>query len=96
MGYSNFKTLGQALERLNLEEIDINLFPTINLVQPSEWLKTTLEMAELLPLTNEKSKSERLISPILIEISLAYQKDITLYSGEDLYIGIYLWLCSYW
>jgi hypothetical protein len=86
MGYSNFKTLGQALERLNLEEIDMNLFPTISLVQPSEWLKKTLEMAELLPLTNGKSKSERLISPILIEVALAYQKDITLYSGEDLYI----------
>lgn len=86
MGYSNFKSLRQALDRLDLEETDINMFPKIVLVEPSDWLKQTLEIAKIMPLTNEKSKSERQISPILMEISMAYQKQITLYSGEDLYI----------
>ena len=38
MGYSNFKNLRQALERLDIEEIDVNLFPVIEPVQASELL----------------------------------------------------------
>jgi hypothetical protein len=86
MGYSNYKTLKQTLDRLDLEEINVSLFPQITLYQPSEWLKRSLEIAELVPLTNEKSKSEHIISPIITEIALAYLDKVTLYSGEDLYI----------
>jgi hypothetical protein len=86
MGYRAFKTLRQALERLDIEEFNLNLFPQIDTVEPSDWLNQTLQLAELMPLTNEKSKSERIISPILLEVSLAFKENITLYSGEDLYI----------
>ena len=86
MGYSNYKTLKQTLERLDLEEANANLFPQITPYQPSEWLKRSLEIAELVPLTNEKSKSEHIISPIITEIALAYLDEVTLYSGEDLYV----------
>ncbi len=86
MGYSNFKTLRQALERLEVEEFNQNLFPEIEPVEPSDWLKQSLQFAELMPLTNEKSKSEKIISPILMEVSLFFRENITLYSGEDLYI----------
>ncbi len=86
MGYSNFKTLKQALKRLEIEEMSANLFVNIESVEASEWLLTSLEIAKKAPLTNEKSKSERIISPILMEILMAYQAHITLYSGEDLYI----------
>lgn len=86
MGYSNFKTLRQALERLDIEEIDVNLFPVIQPVEPSDWLIKALEIAKIMPLTNEKSKSERLISPILMEVAIDFRENITLYSGEDLYI----------
>ncbi len=86
MGYSNYKSLRQALERLNLEETDMDLFSDVPPVEPSPWLKQTLEMAELSPLTNEKSKSERVISPILLEVSLCYKDKVALYSGEDLYV----------
>ncbi len=84
MGYSNYKSLRQTLKKLALEEIDVNLFPNINLVQPSAWLVEALSMAKRMPLTNEKSKSERIISPILSEIALQYESQITLFSGEDL------------
>ncbi len=86
MGYSNFKNLRQALERLDIEEIDLNLFPVIEPVPASDLLLKVLEIAKMMPLTNEKSKSERLISPILMEVALSFRASITLYSGEDLYI----------
>lgn len=84
MGYSNYKSLKQTLKKLNLDETDINMFPEIKLVQPSDWLLQTLAIADRIPLTNEKSKSERVISPILAEIAIHFEKQITLFSGEDL------------
>jgi hypothetical protein len=84
MGYSNFKSLRLTLKKLNLSETDKNLFPIIEPVQPSEWLQQTLAIAERVPLTNEKSKSERVISPILTEVALCFEDQITLFSGEDL------------
>jgi hypothetical protein len=84
MGYSNYKNLKQTLERLGLEESDELLFPQIDLVQPTDWLEQTLLRAERLPLTNEKSKSERIISPILTEVALHFEQNFTMFSGEDL------------
>lgn len=84
MGYSNYKNFKQTLKKLQLDETDINLFPTIKLVQPSDWLLQTLAFAERVPLTNEKSKAERIISPILMEVALHFEQQITLFSGEDL------------
>ena len=87
MGYSNYKNLKNTLKKLQLDEIDTPLFPKIEVVAPSEWLKETLKIAERIPLTNEKSKSERIISPILTEVALAFEKEITLFSGEDLTVN---------
>lgn len=84
MGYSNYKTLKQVFSRLELEETDINLFPIIKSVEPSDWLLQTLAIADRTPLTNEKTKSERIVSPILLEVVLQYETQITIYSGEDL------------
>ncbi len=84
MGYSNYKSFKQALKKLNLEETDINMFPDTKPVQPSDWLLQTLAYAKRVPITNEKGKAERLISPILLEVALHFEKQITLFSGEDL------------
>ena len=84
MGYSNYKNLKQTLKKLDLDELDVPLFPELKEFAPSDWLLQTLAIAERTPLTNEKSKSERIISPILLEIAMYYEKQITLYSGEDL------------
>lgn len=84
MGYSNFKNLRLTLKKLNLSETNKNMFPVIQPVQPSDWLSQTLAIAKRFPLTNEKSKSERIISPILAEVALHFEDNITLFSGEDL------------
>ncbi len=84
MGYSTYRSLKQTLKKLDLEELDVALFPELKEVAPSDWLLQTLAMAKRTPLTNEKSKSERIIAPILLEVALHYETQITLYSGEDL------------
>jgi hypothetical protein len=88
MGYSNYKNLKQTLKKLELEEFDVALFAEIHPVEPSAWLTQSLAIAEKTPLTNEKSKAERVISPILLEVALHYESQITLYSGEDLTVDV--------
>ena len=83
MGYSNFRKLNQVTKKFGLDARITDLFPVIAPVNPSDWLKITLEMAVKMPLTNEKNKSERIVSPILMEIAVAFQDYITLLSGED-------------
>ena len=83
MGYSNFKKLNQVTKKFGLDARITDLFPVISPVKPSDWLSTSLEIAVKMPLTNEKNKSERLVSPVLMEIAVAFQDYVTLLSGED-------------
>lgn len=58
----------------------------IEKVEPSSWLLETLNIARQTPITNEKSKSERIVSPILLEASKNYTDRISFFSGEALNI----------
>ncbi len=84
MGYSNFKKIKTVVKKFNLDMQLVTLFEKIEPVQPSAWLVETLEIAEIAPLTNEKSKSERIVSPILLEVAKLYRNKISLFSGEDI------------
>jgi hypothetical protein len=84
MGYSNFKKIKTVVKKFNLDMQLVKLLERIEPVQPSAWLLETLEMAEIAPLTNEKSKSERIVSPILLEVAKHYRGKISLFSGEDI------------
>ncbi len=85
MGYSHYKKLRQVLQKFALKSEMIDLFPfAIKEVQPSDWLVQTLKLARMMPLTNEKTKSERIVSPILLETVLHFENRFTLFSGEEL------------
>ncbi len=60
------------------------LLVKIKSVRPSKWLQKSLSLAYEMPLSNEKSKAERLVSPVLMEVSFAFRQRLTLFSGEDL------------
>ena len=86
MGYSNFKKLKTVVKNFNLATRSVGLFDKIQIVpvNPTAWLLETLDMARLFPLTNEKNKSERLVSPILLEVGKAYMDNISFFSGESI------------
>lgn len=65
MGYSNYKKLKMVTKQFGVSAKKANLFGESNIpsVEPSEWLSQTLKMATIVPLINEKVKSERLVSP---------------------------------
>lgn len=89
MGYSNFKKIRQLKDRFQLNLLSVDLFDMweIEEVQPSEWLVMSLQRAYMSPPTNEKSKSERLVSPVLLEILAAYSNEISFFSGEEININ---------
>jgi hypothetical protein len=87
MGYSNFKKIRQVTKKFGLDARVVDLFVPQPRVEPSDWLDMSLKMAFKMPLTNEKSKSERLVSPLLMEIAVAFQDNVTLLSGEDIFVN---------
>jgi hypothetical protein len=87
MGYSKFKKLETVTKKFGLDAQNIELFAVIAPVEPSAWLVETLKKSRLVPLRNEKVKSERIVSPILLDIAEYYQNSITLFSGEQLEIN---------
>lgn len=84
MGYSNFKNLKQVQAKFDITIRQANLFSNITPIEPTTWLKRSLEIAYENPLSNEKGKSERLISPILAEVHQLHKDKLTLFSGEEL------------
>lgn len=84
MGYSKYRSLVQVAEKFNIKVERAKFFTTIESIEASDWLKQTLDYANSLPLSNEKTKSERLIAPILMEVYQAHKDKLTLFSGEEL------------
>ena len=84
MGYSKFKKLKTVTKQFNLDALDIYFFESVTLVPASDWLKETLRKSKIAPLGNEKSKSERVISPVLIEIAETFADSVTMFSGENI------------
>jgi hypothetical protein len=84
MGYSKYKKLRTVTKKFGLDAQKISLFDEVSPVEPSNWLSETLLKSKFIPLSNEKTKSERIVSPILVEIAEYYQDTVTLFSGEEL------------
>lgn len=61
-----------------------NLFQEINVVEPSEHLKNSLNVAKLFTLTTEKAKSEAIIFPIMAEVKEKNINKISIFSGESI------------
>ncbi len=87
MGYSKFKKIRDVIKKFNLDMKLERLIPPNQFTDPSNWLLQTLSMAQRLPLTNEKSKAERVISPILTEVADVYSDRLSFFSGEAININ---------
>ena len=83
MSYSDF-TLKDLQNKFGLKNRVTNLFQKFEALEPSDWLKTTLFKTAQLPARSEKSKSETIVFPILLELRDRNKNFITIYSGENL------------
>jgi hypothetical protein len=86
MAYSSFTKLKKVIQRfgISVEREDLFSKNDITPIQPSEWLKQSIELGYLMGYESEKERSERLVSPILAELTRLNQRQITIYSGHDL------------
>jgi hypothetical protein len=83
MAYSNF-SLREVKKKFGLIEERKRLFNQIQDIEPSSWLKQTLEYNSDAALISEKERSELLISPILTELRQRNNKIFSVYSGVSL------------
>jgi len=83
MSYSDF-TLKELNIKFGINNKVLPLFPNFEPIEPSDWLKNMLQKASLLPVRSEKSKSETIVFPLLLEIRERNDNFITFYSGDTL------------
>lgn len=85
MAYSDF-TLTDLQRKFNLENKVVELFDKnrIQPIQPSDFLQQQLNEARGLPIKSEKSRSELLILPIILEARRINNNFFTVYSGDIL------------
>jgi hypothetical protein len=86
MAYSSFRNLKKVADKFSIQVVNKSLFneSDIKLIAPSEWVKTSMEMANIMGFFTEKERSERLVHPILAELVTINNAQITVYSGQEL------------
>ena len=60
------------------------LFPNALPIQPSGWLTQALKMGQGIGFNSEKSRSERLVTPVLLELCERNNRSFSIYSGMNL------------
>ena len=83
MAYSDFTAL-QLSRTFGVKFKGAVLFGTSQKVQPTDWLHETLRKGRELGFGSEKSRSERLVTPILLELSDSNHHAFSIYSGLNL------------
>ena len=83
MVYTDF-TPADLAQQFELDFQAATLFPDCPPLAASAWLTETLARAQRLGYVSEKSRSERLMSPVLTELHERSQQRFTLHSGVNL------------
>lgn len=89
MAYSDF-TLEKVVEVFGLSEQDESLFTQVTQLPISDWLRETLAVSLEFALisSTEKSRSEFIIAPILLEFARQNAKKVSVYSGKRLNVDL--------
>lgn len=83
MAYSDFKRK-DLKEKFGITFQFAPLFKTVAAIPPSEVLLKNLEIGQLAGFVTEKARSERLVTPILMELLNNNDLNFTIYSGMNL------------
>ena len=83
MPYADF-TAKNLIQQFGVKFRGQRLFENVPPVQPSQALEAVLKKGMTMGFSNEKSRSERLVSPILLELGDINQYSFYIYSGANL------------
>ncbi len=86
MPYSQYSTLRAVKKQLGISVVNQPLFDTTTAIEPSSWLVETLTrtLKQRVGYFSEKSRSEAIVFPVLVEIKSRNDDQFTLYSGAIL------------
>jgi hypothetical protein len=86
MPYSQYNSLASIRKILGIKDMSARLFPELIPVQPSSWLQESIALATETTTAyfSEKSRSEALVFPILMELKKIFENKFSLYSGAFL------------
>ncbi|WP_448529685.1 hypothetical protein [Raineya sp.] len=83
MAYADF-SLEKIEKEFGIENQIEEIFSEILPIEPSDYLKKTIEAAKKLPMRSEKARSEGIVFPVLLEMRERNNEFFTIYSGENL------------
>lgn len=83
MAYSDFSTT-DLIRKFGVKFEASELFADTPVLPPSEWLTEALRKGREQGFASEKSRSERLVTPILLELSDRNDHNFSIYSGMNL------------
>ena len=83
MAYTDFSVF-DLRQQFGVQFRAATLFPQLLLIEPTGWLEETLRKGLELGFNSEKSRSERLVTPVLMELSDRNHRAFSIYSGMNL------------
>ena len=83
MAYIDF-TVFDLRQQFDIHFRAEDLFPDLAPVEPSPWLQQSLKIGQEVGFNSEKSRSERLVTPVLLELCERNERDFSIYSGMSL------------
>ena len=82
-GYSSY-SLKSVKKKFGLSSINKILFENVVPIEPSDWLKMSLQRGKKVANITEKSRSEWIVAPILLEMKALNMDKLGILSGENL------------
>jgi hypothetical protein len=82
-GYSSY-SFKSVKKKFGLKTVRKRLFQSLQPVQPTELLLATLQRAAKMTIASEKSRSEWIVAPILMEVKYLNADKMNILSGENL------------
>lgn len=83
MAYGDFSAV-ELMKKFGVTFKASNLFADVKPIAATDWLKLALQKATNLGFGSEKSRSERLVTPILLELNALNNHNFSIYSGVNL------------
>ena len=84
--YSSF-SFPAVKKQFGLKSVRGVIFDNLEPIEPSSWLIDTLKMASQMAIVSEKSRSEWLVSPIMMAIKNANKDKMNVLSGENMNVA---------
>ena len=83
MAYTDFSVF-DLRQQFGVQFRAEQLFADLAPVEPSDWLRQSIRIGQEVGYNSEKSRSERLVTPVLLELCERNDRSFSIYSGMNL------------